>query len=69
MIKNDKEKVEIYEKKVNIQKIDIANYLEFIFKSVYFVVIETHAGLSKTIKIFNTKYRDRNRIWRSLYRK
>lgn len=38
----------------NIQKIDIANYLEFIFKSVYFVVIETHAGLSKTIKIFNT---------------
>ena len=42
------------DEKGNIQIIDIAKYLDFLFKSVYFVVIETHSGLSKTIKIFNT---------------
>ena len=36
------------------QMVDINAFLKYIFTSIYFVVIETHAGLSKTIRIFNT---------------
>lgn len=33
---------------------DIEKFCDYLFKRIYFVVIETSAGLSKTIKIFNT---------------
>ncbi len=36
------------------EELNIADYLNYIFYSIYFVVIETYAGLSKTIRIFNT---------------
>ena len=32
---------------------DIEKFCEYLFSSVYFVVIETYAGLSKTLQIFN----------------
>ena len=34
--------------------VSLNNFVDFIFKKVYFVVIVTKAGLSKTIQIFNT---------------
>jgi len=33
---------------------DENKFIDFVFNSLYFVVIETKAGLSKTLKIFNT---------------
>jgi len=32
---------------------DIENFCDYLFSRVYFVVIETYAGLSKTLQIFN----------------
>lgn len=34
--------------------IDIADFVQFLFNSIYFVVIRTKAGLSKTLQIFDT---------------
>ncbi len=33
---------------------DIDSFIDYIFQKIYFVVIETYAGISKTIQIFNT---------------
>jgi uncharacterized protein with ParB-like and HNH nuclease domain len=45
---------ELLEDNGNAINMDIKEFLKFLFNSVYFVVLETHAGLSKTIRIFNT---------------
>lgn len=40
---------------LNGNEIDIINkFVDYIFHDIYFVIIETRAGLSKTLKIFNT---------------
>lgn len=33
---------------------NVDDFVDFVLRSLFFVVIETHSGLSKTIKIFNT---------------
>ncbi|MBZ9730783.1 DUF262 domain-containing HNH endonuclease family protein [Salegentibacter sp. JZCK2] len=37
----------------NDQSFDIDRFIKHLFSNIYFVVIETHAGLSKTLQIFN----------------
>jgi uncharacterized protein with ParB-like and HNH nuclease domain len=37
----------------NTQKLNISYFVEYLFNKVHFVVIETTAGLSKTLKIFD----------------
>jgi len=44
---------EITDDENNPKKFDIEKFTEYIFSNIYFVVIETHAGLSKTLQIFN----------------
>lgn len=38
----------------NKNSFDVNDFIKYITEKIYFVVIETYAGLSKTIKIFNT---------------
>lgn len=40
-------------KEDNTPVFDIEKFCDYLFSSVYFVVIETYAGLSKTLQIFN----------------
>ena len=37
-----------------VERFDINDFCEYLLNSIYFVVVETVAGLSKTVQIFNT---------------
>ncbi|MBN2825120.1 MAG: DUF262 domain-containing protein, partial [Campylobacterales bacterium] len=51
---------EFFKQNINNEEHDVKvefdenKFIDFVFNSLYFVVIETKAGLSKTLKIFNT---------------
>ena len=53
-IQKEFEKVSTNDEGIRYEFFDIDDFCAFLFTSIYFVAVETVAGLSKTIKIFNT---------------
>ncbi len=45
---------EVKDEEDNSLTFDIDKFVDHLLRNIYFVVIETHAGLSKTLQIFNT---------------